>query len=60
MSSVLNSINLNEFKQLTTANLGFPRIGPQRELKFALEDFWRGRKSEAELLATAKALRAQT
>ena len=44
---------------LTTANLGFPRIGPQRELKFALEEFWKGRKSEAELLATAKDLRVR-
>jgi hypothetical protein len=26
---------------ITTANLGFPRIGP-RELKFALEKFWAG------------------
>ena len=23
-------------------NLGFPRIGRQRELKFALEKYWRG------------------
>ena len=40
-----------------TANLGYPRIGRHRELKFALEEFWRGRLSEAELLATAKTLR---
>ncbi len=25
---------------IATANLGFPRIGPRRELKFALEKFW--------------------
>ena len=26
----------------TIHNLGFPRIGPKRELKFALEKFWQG------------------
>jgi 5-methyltetrahydropteroyltriglutamate--homocysteine methyltransferase len=39
-------------------NLGFPRIGANRELKFALEAFWKGKTSEAELLATAKEIRA--
>jgi hypothetical protein len=43
---------------ITTSNLGYPRIGAQRELKFALEDFWRGRITEATLFATAKTLRA--
>ncbi|MBN9617910.1 MAG: 5-methyltetrahydropteroyltriglutamate--homocysteine S-methyltransferase [Acidobacteriales bacterium 59-55] len=42
-----------------TANLGYPRIGRHRELKFALEDFWRGSLAEADLLATAKTLRQQ-
>jgi 5-methyltetrahydropteroyltriglutamate--homocysteine methyltransferase len=27
---------------ITTHNLGYPRIGRQRELKFALEAYWRG------------------
>ena len=27
---------------ITTSNLGFPRIGKRRELKFALENFWSG------------------
>ena len=40
-------------------NLGFPRIGAKRELKFAQEAFWKGQSSEAELLAVAKELRAQ-
>jgi 5-methyltetrahydropteroyltriglutamate--homocysteine methyltransferase len=40
-----------------TANLGFPRIGLHRELKFSLEDFWRKRISGEELQATAKELR---
>ena len=30
---------------VTTHNLGFPRIGAQRELKFALEDYWKGTSS---------------
>jgi 5-methyltetrahydropteroyltriglutamate--homocysteine methyltransferase len=38
--------------------LGFPRIGAHRELKFALESFWRGETSEAELRATGRSLRA--
>jgi len=40
------------------ATLGFPRIGPRRELKFALEKFWSGTSSEAELRDAALGLRA--
>ncbi|MDB5963397.1 MAG: 5-methyltetrahydropteroyltriglutamate--homocysteine S-methyltransferase [Massilia sp.] len=36
---------------------GVPRIGAQRELKFALEKFWRGEIDEAALEATAATLR---
>src|SRR4051794_13564670 len=36
---------------------GFPRIGPNRELKFALEGYWRGEKSESELRETAREIR---
>ena len=39
--------------------LGFPRIGAQRELKSALEAFWRGEIGEASLLDTGRALRAR-
>jgi 5-methyltetrahydropteroyltriglutamate--homocysteine methyltransferase len=39
-------------------NLGFPRIGPRRELKFALESYWQGEISPAELQARARQLRA--
>ena len=39
--------------------LGYPRIGPRREWKFALESFWRGEQTPDQLLATAAALRAQ-
>ncbi|BFM13603.1 5-methyltetrahydropteroyltriglutamate--homocysteine S-methyltransferase [Simiduia litorea] len=40
-------------------NLGFPRIGKQRELKFALERYWAGTLSQAELESCGKALRAE-
>lgn len=38
-------------------NLGFPRIGAHRELKFALEEFWKGHTTAADLEATARTLR---
>ena len=38
-------------------NLGFPRIGAQRELKFALERYWRGEDSLEALEHTARSLR---
>jgi 5-methyltetrahydropteroyltriglutamate--homocysteine methyltransferase len=44
----------------STANLGYPRIGRHRELKFALEEFWRGRLTEEDLLTTAKTLRQRS
>lgn len=40
-------------------NLGFPRIGAHRELKFAVEAFWKGEKTDVELLSQAAELRAQ-
>ena len=41
----------------TLSNLGFPRIGARRELKHALEAFWRGDSSSQQLLDTASQLR---
>jgi len=38
-------------------NLGFPRIGAKRELKFALESYWNGESSRDELKALGKQLR---
>ena len=32
-------------------NLGFPRIGPKRELKWALESFWSGKTDQKEKTA---------
>ena len=41
----------------TTHNLGFPRIGAKRELKFALESYWKGESSLSELKALGAQLR---
>ncbi|MDA8456866.1 5-methyltetrahydropteroyltriglutamate--homocysteine S-methyltransferase [Acidovorax sp. GBBC 3334] len=41
----------------TIHNLGFPRIGAQRELKFALEAYWKGESSREALQATGVQLR---
>jgi len=41
----------------TTHNLGFPRIGARRELKFALESYWKGDASRDELKTLAAQLR---
>jgi 5-methyltetrahydropteroyltriglutamate--homocysteine methyltransferase len=38
---------------------GFPRIGRNRELKFATEGYWRGETSADELAVTAKAIRIE-
>ena len=41
----------------TVHTLGFPRIGAKRELKFALESYWQGRSSLAELENVGAGLR---
>ncbi|NUT33055.1 MAG: 5-methyltetrahydropteroyltriglutamate--homocysteine S-methyltransferase [Hamadaea sp.] len=43
-----------------TTVLGYPRIGPRRELKRALESYWDGRSTSDDLRAVAADLRAQT
>lgn len=42
---------------ITIHNLGFPRIGAQRELKFALEAYWKGESSRDQLKALGAGLR---
>lgn len=42
---------------ITTHNLGFPRIGARRELKFALESYWKGESSRDALKALGAQLR---
>jgi 5-methyltetrahydropteroyltriglutamate--homocysteine methyltransferase len=59
----LFSASYQSFKQelvMTIAhNLGFPRIGAQRELKKAVEAYWKGELDEAGLRGIGKTLRAQ-
>ncbi len=43
---------------VSVATLGFPRIGPRRELKFALESHWAGKSSIEELNSATAGLRA--
>lgn len=43
---------------VSVATLGFPRIGPRRELKFALERYWAGKTNKDELDAATLGLRA--
>ncbi|MFL9860086.1 5-methyltetrahydropteroyltriglutamate--homocysteine S-methyltransferase [Paraburkholderia madseniana] len=42
---------------VTTHNLGFPRIGAKRELKFAQEHYWKGQSSRDELKSLGAQLR---
>ena len=42
---------------VTTHNLGFPRIGAKRELKFALESYWKDESSRDELKSLDAQLR---
>lgn len=44
---------------IIVATLGFPRIGPRRELKTALESHWAGKIDQAALLAVAADLRSK-
>jgi 5-methyltetrahydropteroyltriglutamate--homocysteine methyltransferase len=45
---------------IIVSTLGFPRIGPRRELKTALERYWAGNAHAQSLLDDAAALRAAT
>ena len=40
-------------------NLGFPRMGAKRELKFALERYWKGESTADELQSVAREIRRQ-
>ncbi len=42
---------------MITHNLGYPRIGPKRELKKAAEKYWKGKIQETELLETGRQIR---
>lgn len=45
--------------RILATNLGFPRVGPKRELKKAVEAFWKKEVSLDELQAEAKRIRAE-
>ncbi|MBN6040711.1 5-methyltetrahydropteroyltriglutamate--homocysteine S-methyltransferase [Amycolatopsis sp. 195334CR] len=49
-----------EQNRLGSTVLGYPRIGPDRELKKAVEGYWAGRIDEAELRKVARELRLDT
>ncbi|CAN7664969.1 5-methyltetrahydropteroyltriglutamate--homocysteine S-methyltransferase [Paraburkholderia sp. SIMBA_054] len=44
---------------VTTHNLGFPRIGAKRELKFALDQYWKDESTRDELKAVGAQLRGR-
>lgn len=44
---------------MSTSVIGYPRIGSLRELKFALEAYFKGEKTEDEIKAIAKELRKE-
>ncbi|MEJ6060021.1 5-methyltetrahydropteroyltriglutamate--homocysteine S-methyltransferase, partial [Aliivibrio salmonicida] len=47
-----------ELKTKTVTHiLGYPRVGAQRELKFAQEKYWRGEIEQKELLSVGSELR---
>jgi 5-methyltetrahydropteroyltriglutamate--homocysteine methyltransferase len=52
------STSLRSTPSFAVATLGTPRIGPRRELKFALESFWSGATDEKALVQAAAGLRA--
>jgi 5-methyltetrahydropteroyltriglutamate--homocysteine methyltransferase len=47
-------------RRMASSNVsGFPRIGRNRELKFATEGYWRGERSAEDLTGVAKAIRRE-
>ncbi|NQW82934.1 MAG: 5-methyltetrahydropteroyltriglutamate--homocysteine S-methyltransferase [Alcaligenaceae bacterium] len=44
---------------VTTHNLGFPRIGSKRELKFALENYWKKQTTRQDLFTTSAEIRSR-
>ena len=56
--STATSPSATSTSSLPVASLGTPRIGPRRELKFALESFWSGASDEKALIEAGAGLRA--
>ncbi|OIT20063.1 5-methyltetrahydropteroyltriglutamate--homocysteine methyltransferase 1 [Nicotiana attenuata] len=56
---VTQFLNLNfQFRTMASHVVGYPRMGPKRELKFALESFWDGKSSSEDLEKVAADLRS--
>ncbi|KAG9451870.1 hypothetical protein H6P81_004774 [Aristolochia fimbriata] len=53
----LRVLQFGHIRAMSSHVVGYPRIGPKRELKFALESFWDGRSTEDNLQNVAKDLR---
>ena len=58
MSTAMSPSSTISTSSLPVASLGTPRIGPRRELKFALESFWSGATDEKALIEAGAGLRA--
>ena len=58
LASNKSAANMEEI-QMNTSVIGYPRIGKDRELKFASEKFFNGELDEAGLLNAAKAIRKE-
>ncbi|AHH20434.1 5-methyltetrahydropteroyltriglutamate--homocysteine methyltransferase [Nocardia nova SH22a] len=52
-------MTVTDNEHFTATVLGLPRIGPRRELKRAIEGYWAGRISAAELAEVGRTLRAE-
>jgi 5-methyltetrahydropteroyltriglutamate--homocysteine methyltransferase len=54
-------LTISNFKanNMLTHNLGYPRIGSQRQLKKACEDYWAGRSTLQQLLQTGSKIREE-
>jgi 5-methyltetrahydropteroyltriglutamate--homocysteine methyltransferase len=53
----VSNIQQTVFFMTKIHNLGFPRIGAKRELKFALESYWQGQSSRDDLKTLGQQLR---
>jgi 5-methyltetrahydropteroyltriglutamate--homocysteine methyltransferase len=51
--------NQKSFMRMLKNNLGYPRVGANRELKKASEQYWAGKTGKQELFAAARAIREQ-
>ncbi|CAH9089410.1 unnamed protein product [Cuscuta epithymum] len=53
-----NLISFHLKKKMASHIVGYPRMGPKRELKFALESFWDGKSSAEDLQKVSADLRS--